>query len=132
MSAMTIDLTPTGSSSQNGEPHSRNGRTAGARPGTRPGRGSARARSPRARPGRALPAPSIQASPPSAVSGCLAGGTVRGSVPTSWQLTDRGIAVILVSVLMIVVAAVAVIGLTAFRVTGDSYQGYGQSHSAQR
>ena len=52
--------------------------------------------------------------------------------PTRWQLTDRGIAVVLVTVLMIVVAARAVIGLTAFRVTGDSYQGYGQSQSAQR
>ena len=132
MSAMTIDLAPTGSPSQNGEPHSQNGRTAGARPATRPGRGSARARSPQARPGRALPAPSIQASPQSAVSGCVAGRTVLGSGPTSWQLTDRGIAVILVSVLMIVVAAVAVIGLTAFRVTGDSFQGYGQSQPLRR
>ena len=38
---------------------------------------------------------------------------------------------VLVSVLMIVVAAVAVIGLTAFRVTGDNYQGYGQSRQSQ-
>ena len=54
------------------------------------------------------------------------------SGPTTWQLTDRGIAVVLVTILMIVIAAVAVIGLTALRVTGDSYQGYGQSQSALR
>jgi hypothetical protein len=132
MSAMTIDLAPTGSPSQNGEPHSQSGRTAGTRLVVRPGGGSARARSPQARPGRPLPAPSIQTSPPSAVSGCVTDRTVLPSGSTSWQLTDRGIAVILLGALMIVVAAVAVIGLTAFRVTSDSFQGYGQSQSVQR
>ena len=131
MSAMTIDLAPTEPRSQNGG-RSQNGRSAGTRPATRPGRGSARGRSPQARPGRAVPAPSIQTSPAAPVRGCVAERAVLAAGPTTWQLTDRGIAVVLVSVVMIVVAALAVIGLTAFRVTGDSYQGYGQSQSARR
>ncbi len=136
MSAMTIDLAPTDPRSQNGE-RSRNGesspsgRSTGTRPATRPGRGSARGRAPQARPGRAVPAPSIQTSPAAEVRGCVAEHAVLAARPTTWQLTDRGIAVVLVSIVMIVVAAVAVIGLTAFRVTGDSYQGYGQSAQSQ-
>ncbi len=35
-----------------------------------------------------------------------------------WRLTDRGIAVVLVLAVMITVAAVTVIGLTAWQVTG--------------
>jgi len=38
-----------------------------------------------------------------------------------WRLTDRGIAVVLVLAVMIAVAAVAVIGLTAWQVTGADY-----------
>ena len=38
-----------------------------------------------------------------------------------WRLTDRGIAVVLVLALMITVAAVVVIGLTAWQVTGADY-----------
>lgn len=129
MSAMTIDLAPT-------EPRTQNGMSVDTRsttkPATRPGRGSARGRSPQARPGRAVPAPSIQTSPAVPVRGCVAERAVVTARPTRWQLTDRGIAVVLVTVLMIVVAALAVIGLTAFRVTGDSYQGYGQSQSVLR
>ena len=129
MSAMTIDLAPT-------EPRTQNGMSADTRsatkPATRPGRGSARGRSPQARPGRAVPAPSIQTAPVAPVRGCVAEHAAVAAVPTPWQLTDRGIAVVLVAVLMIVVAAMAVIGLTAFRVTGDSYQGYGQSQSVLR
>ena len=129
MSAMTIDLAPT-------EPRTQNGMSVDTRsatkPATRPGRGSARGRSPQARPGRAVPAPSFQTSPAVPVRGCAAERAVVTAGPTRWQLTDRGIAVVLVTVLMIVVAALAVIGLTAFRVTGDSYQGYGQSQSVLR
>jgi hypothetical protein len=40
----------------------------------------------------------------------------------TWRLTDRGIAVVLVIGLMIMVAALAVVGLTAARVTGEGYQ----------
>ena len=131
MSAMTIDLARPGSRSAAGQARTLNGSTTGTRPATRPGRGSARTRSPQARPGRVMPAPSIQTAPATAVRGCVVDHAALPS-GTSWQLTDRGIAVVLVSILMIVIAAVAVIGLTALRVTGDSYQGYGQSQLAQR
>jgi hypothetical protein len=43
------------------------------------------------------------------------------SYPT-WRLTDRGVAVVLVIGLMIMVAALTVVGLTAMSVTGDGYQ----------
>lgn len=39
-----------------------------------------------------------------------------------WQLTDRGVAVVLVVGLMIMVAAMTVVGLTALKVTGGGYQ----------
>ena len=129
MSAMTIDLAPTEPNSRNGEARSQNGRSTDSPPRTRPGRGSARGRSPQARPGHPVPPPSIQTSPAAPVRSCV---TERFVPAPTWQLTDRGIAVVLVGLAMIVVAAVAVIGLTAFRVTGDSYQGYGQSQSVLR
>ena len=40
----------------------------------------------------------------------------------NWRLTDRGVAVVLVVGLMIMVAALTVVGLTAMSVTGDGYQ----------
>ena len=46
---------------------------------------------------------------------------------SSWRLTDRAIALVLVTGLVVVVAALAVVGLTAVRVTGDRYQGQGLS-----
>jgi hypothetical protein len=51
--------------------------------------------------------------------------------PTSWRLTDRGIALVLVTGLLIVTAALAVVGLTAVRVTGERYSGVGHSLLAQ-
>lgn len=39
-----------------------------------------------------------------------------------WRLTDRGVALVLVVGLMIMVAAMTVVGLTALRVTGGGYQ----------
>ena len=43
------------------------------------------------------------------------------SEPT-WRLTDRGVAVLLVVGLMIMVAALTVVGLTAITVTGEGYR----------
>jgi len=40
----------------------------------------------------------------------------------TWRLTDRGVAVLLVAGLMIMVAALTVIGLTAITVTGEGYR----------
>jgi hypothetical protein len=52
--------------------------------------------------------------------------------PASWRLTDRGIALVLVLAAMIVVAAVTVIGLTAWQVTGPGYQTTGVAQLSQR
>lgn len=46
---------------------------------------------------------------------------VAVSEPT-WQLTDRGVAVLLVAGLMIMVAALTVVSLTAITVTGEGYR----------
>ena len=45
----------------------------------------------------------------------------RSPVSRSWRLTDRGQALVVVVGLVIATAAVAVIGLTAWQVTGDSF-----------
>ncbi|WP_375426410.1 hypothetical protein [uncultured Friedmanniella sp.] len=50
----------------------------------------------------------------------------RSSATTSWRLTERAIALILVTGLVVVTAALAVVGLTAVRVTGERY------HAPQR
>ena len=50
-----------------------------------------------------------------------------------WRLTDRGIAVVMVIVAMILMAALVVIGLTAVRVTGPDYRtGFEESSQAQQ
>jgi hypothetical protein len=95
----------------------------------RPARGSGRAAGPVLRPvvacpppaaGRgavrraracSLPAPGLTAARVSSIS----------SAPT-WRLTERGVAVVLVVGLMIMVAALTVVGLTAAKVTGAGYQ----------
>lgn len=41
--------------------------------------------------------------------------------PANWQLTDRGIAVVMVLACVIMTVAVVVIGLTAMRVTSADY-----------
>jgi hypothetical protein len=47
--------------------------------------------------------------------------TPRTAAPAKCQLTDRGIAVVMVVAAIIMIAALAVIGLTAVRVTGAGY-----------
>ena len=85
----------------------------------RPVRQPATTRGPVARPARPVPAPSIRSGYRSTARSCQVDGAVR---VVAWRLTDRGIAVVLVLAVMIAVAAVAVIGLTAWRVTGADYQ----------
>jgi hypothetical protein len=46
---------------------------------------------------------------------------LAAKVPASWQLTDRGIAVIMVIAAVIMTVALVVIGLTAMRVTSAGY-----------
>ena len=98
-------------------------------PAVRPGRRDGRGSGPQTRPSRPVQLPRSLSR--SHGRSCL----VAAPAPTrsaGWQLTDRGIAVILVVMLMIVVAALAVIGLTALRVTGDGYVAAGQFQSSTR
>jgi hypothetical protein len=75
-------------------------------------------RGPLARPVRALPAPSVRTDPRAEARSCR---VETASARAEWRLTDRGIAVVLLLLGMIAVAAVAVIGLTAWQVTGADY-----------
>jgi hypothetical protein len=43
------------------------------------------------------------------------------TAPSEWRLTDRGIAVVMVVAVMILTAALAVIGITAVRVTSADH-----------
>ena len=91
----------------------------------RPGRASGRSASPSLRPAAFGPAPSTAVR-----AGALARSCVmpqpQPAAPTAsapaWQLTDRGVAVLLVAGLMIMVAALTVVGLTAVTVTGEGYR----------
>lgn len=103
--------------------------TVPAAPAVRPGRRDGRASGPQTRPGRPVQLPrSLRRSH---TRSCVVAAPAPLRSP-GWQLTDRGIAVILVVMLMIVVAALAVIGLTALRVTGDGYVAAGQFQSSIR
>jgi hypothetical protein len=100
-----------------------------ARPAIRPRRRDGRGSGPQARPARALRGSRTLARAGS--RGCSpAVATVSSSA--TWRLTDRGIAVVLVIGMMIMVAALVVIGLTALRVTGDGYVAHGQSQLSTR
>lgn len=83
----------------------------------RPAHGTGRASAPVARPVRGTPALTLAPGARTRASSC----TVDAS-PARWRLTDRGIAVVLVTGLMIVAAAVAVVSMTALRVAGEHYQ----------
>ena len=84
----------------------------------RPARRPATTRGPAARPGRPVLAPSGRATRRATVRSCRIEVTAP---PGQWRLTDRGIALVLVLAMMITIAAVTVIGLTAWRVTGPDY-----------
>ncbi len=84
----------------------------------RPARRPSTGRGPVARPDGFVPAPTLRSVRRPAVQSCR----VEAAAPAgSWRLTDRGIALVLVLAVMITVAAVTVIGLTAWRVTGTDY-----------
>jgi hypothetical protein len=107
-------------------------------PTARPARRPASARGPMARPAltgstaQALAGGSKGVVPPSSntVRACRVDPVHQG--PTSWRLTDRGIAVVLALVATIVLAAVTVIGLTAWHVTGPDYQATEVSQLSRR
>ncbi len=115
-------------------PAARVGRTAA--PGrVRPGRRTGRGARPQARPDQGLSTPRSLAAGVSGVRSCapVAAGQVRPRPQSSsWRLTDRGIAVVLVGLAMIVTAALVVVGLTALRVTGTGYEAAAGVHAAAR
>lgn len=102
--------------------------TAPVRPARRTGRGTG----PAARPTRRLEAPAVIKSRGSSSQGCSVTAPPAtaprarrpGSAP--WRLTERGVALVLVTGLLIAAAALAVVGLTAIRVTGERYHHDGQ------
>lgn len=104
-----------------------------AAPGTRtrprrPGWGSGRAARPHARPPRPVAGPELALGAPAQAHGCEVPRPVAARLveATSWRLTERGVALIMAVGLAIATAALAVVGLTAMRVTGDGYAPSGQ------
>jgi len=95
----------------------------------RRGLGSGRRNGPWARPTHAVPAPTLAKQQRSTVQACRLEGTTAARL--SWQLTDRGIAVIMVLGLMIVTAAFSVVTLTAIRVTSTDYPVFVHTASGQ-
>ena len=91
----------------------------------RRGLGSGRRNGPWARPTHAVPAPTLTKPERSTVRACRLEGT---AARLGWRLTDRGIAVIMVVGMMIVTAALSVVGLTAVRVTSTDYPAF--THAA--
>lgn len=102
-------------------------RTAGARPAApvRPARRSGRGTRPAARPARPLETPVVKVARDVGPRSCTVTAPVVAPVPVrptaSWRLTDRAIALVVVTGLVLVTAALAVVGLTAVRVTGERY-----------
>lgn len=89
---------------------------------------SGRGLRPQSRPIRCVEAPSAAMSRSRAPRACVAETAAAAPV----RLTERGVALILLTGLLLLVTAATVIGLTAFRVTGPEYRSYGQSQVAQR
>jgi len=95
----------------------------------RPARGSGRAAGPILRPVVACPPPStgrvvVRRARACSLPAAEASGAPVASMSSAptWRLTERGVAVVLVVGLMIMVAALTVVGLTAAKVTGPGYQ----------
>jgi hypothetical protein len=66
--------------------------------------------------------PQVEISPAHTSDMPRTAGTSRpAAAPAKCRLTDRGIAVVMVVALVIMIAALAVIGVTAARVTGAGY-----------
>jgi len=103
------------------------GRT--SRPRVGPVRRTAPVRGPLARPARVVSAPTTRPGHLSAVRSCRL--QVQPADTATWRLTDRGIAVVLVLAAMILVAAVTVIGLTAWQVTGPGEQAWSVTAGAR-
>jgi hypothetical protein len=96
------------------------------RPGTAPARTTPRRPGPGvgpdARPRRVrFTAPAVPGGRPGSRA-CRPAPAAAATSARTWHLTDRGMAVVLVVAAALVAASIAVVGLTALRVTGESYQ----------
>jgi hypothetical protein len=100
----------------------------------RPGRRTGRGARPQARPDQSVSAPRSFPGSAARVRGCAPAAPARGQVGTNarWRLTERGVAVVLVTLAMVATAALAVVSLTALRVTGSGYQAGAGQYAAQR
>jgi hypothetical protein len=87
----------------------------------RPGRRAGRGTGPQARPARSLAGGTRVLRPRACAVEVPTDRTATGNA--GWRLTERGIALVLVTGLLIVTAALTVVGLTALRVTGERYAG---------
>ena len=83
---------------------------------------------PQSRPIHPAEAPSAAMSRSRAPRACVAETAAAAPV----RLTERGVALILLTGLLLLVTAATVIGLTAFRVTSPEYRPYGQSQGVRR
>ena len=101
----------------------------GLSPAVRPARRRVPAQGPLARPERLAPTSPSRVGE-AAIRGCRVSPVRRPAA--SWRLTDRGIALALVLTAILVLAAVTVIGLTAWRVTGPGYQAAAVSQISRR
>lgn len=102
----------------------------------RPGRGGGRGTRPVARSLSGVGGPAIRSSRRLRVDarGCLAEpnrrqatAVVAGSARSGWQLTDRGIALVLIAGAVLVAAALTVITATAVTVTSQNYHSHGSA-----
>jgi hypothetical protein len=89
---------------------------------------SGRGLRPQSRPIRRVEPPSAARSRSRAPRACVAETAAAAPI----RLTERGVAFILLTGLLLLVTAATVIGLTAFRVTSPEYRPYGQSQVVQR
>ncbi|SDS33001.1 hypothetical protein SAMN04488543_1521 [Friedmanniella luteola] len=90
----------------------------------RPRRRTGRGTGPQARPARPLAGGTRVLRPQACAVDAPAAPAVASA---GWRLTERGIALVLVTALLIVTAAVTVVGLTALRVTGERYADAGRT-----
>ncbi len=91
----------------------------------RPLRRAGRGLGPQARPPRAVPVGGARVLRPTSCT-VPSARVPAPAATTAWRLTERGIALVLVAGLLVVTAALTVVGLTAVRVTGERFAGSSQ------
>lgn len=127
MSAVTVDLITAPRPTV--EPRRRGSAARPAAPTRRRPRRPGPGVGPVARPGAAVPAPSVAPVRLAPARACRPEPDEAPQVAATrqWRLTERGLAVVMVAAAVLLSAAVAVVTLTAFQVTGDGYRAGGSS-----